>query len=1386
MNKFGKFGMIALSALVMGTACGGLAACGGSPDAIVENAGSSATIVTDKSPDALPDAYSVAYAFLQKQSELQSYTLTTEGSAVASLAGYRQEISNVTYKNGEDYMSRIQSDSALVNMKHQVFVKGDKVVYRNGFEGETSVATKSDYKAIYGISPDDVALGGFIVNTKTLRYAELESESGDTLTYHFILMGDQSVENGTASESATANMRRQSTVFGGLEEAPKFSDIEIRLAVKKDWTPVRYTVECSYNCKKMFPMYVEQALTCTYSRVNKSVTIPDVKEFNDKIGAEPSEVLPSESEENVSLKMLRALSNSFGENGAALGVQAEVNAFTVPVALDGTLALRLDEHALMDGDYLNAAKFRFDLGLGPVAATLANTFTVRYIGDGEFFVMLNNISEGKDHFLYTYDVRVSDLLPEISDQGIALDGLIELFDRMISVEETEAGYTVTLNESMLSLLNTAFGGLLEKAEKAIGDTDGYLTELLDTEFTSLSVTLEGKDAVTAIRMTVEGTPAGNAAQEQLGAAWGIVSAFEGSLASENGLEAALDLEISAFGETAHALGNISVAIDRDKAGTGDYAGAIRAELGLDLSSLRTLSAIADELSFSLSGGVYTVSLKKDGREIFSDGGDIGSLGIGGLVPDMIPASPLSGLGELIRTIDRSVTFATTEGGYSVELKPELLAQLQTKFDAFIDELDGKFGDLGFFRSLLGFKAESVSLFITGQETVSAIGAKIDLSHNGNVTQGRKIGTSVEIGLLENGGMVTEPLDGELLVRIDPSAVWTGEPAVDFVLDMDLSPLYTLLWMAGTFAPAGSLPGYVSSIDSLTVYGSGSGIALVLKDAAGLPIMYREFELSALMPAAYAAEGGASAGLDLGIFRIQSAENGILLSLGEMYVQQLDELYLQLVQTAVEYVTASAGSFGDIAGQLISSMIGATINGVELFIGNDEAGSASLRLDILGVPVFSQDEEDAGKTISLLAVVLGDRGALAEEERGTLLENRGKVEKLRADAQTAQEYIDRIAELENSLDIRGHDGETHTGPYVDRVLALHDEIAALGEEVQSMIENRSLVSDGGRGLLVLQARAQDYYTVAKSFADLLPADDDYSHTDDETWSELNDLFDRSRQGAYGTSVPAISESACMREFVGEERVSAYLEARAAFESEKVSELNERVAALSEQYAEVSDAAEGIEMLRTFYGEIKKKYSLLPEERRSEVTGYSDFCSLVYGNALTCAKEGFEAIKAEAETLAAGEADSLKALFALSDRYAAISYLYTGRDYMESASGTADVFVRWTSDVPAELSALRQETSSASAAAEEALEALTGKYEELLVSEGGKLRGELSEYAAEDGYDFSALEPEQKAELFARVKRWKHLIARVIDGASVSLEEGFTLSDFLNELSRIPLD
>ena len=554
----------------------GAAACTVPEEPNVES-GESTTLATDKSPDRLTPENAV-YAFLQKQRELDSYVITTEGTAVADLLGYRQEVHNTTYKNGEDYLSEAQSSSFLVTMKHQSFSKGGKVVYRNSFDGEMQVAEKADYKKVYGVAADDVSLGGYIINARTIRLCKLEKTEGDTFTYYLCLAGDRSLESGAATESATAGLRLQAREFGSLDNLPAYSDVDVRLTIKKDWTPVSYTSTCSYDAKKIFDMSVTQSLTCTYSEVNGTVTIPDVDAFNAKIGSTPSTVLPAVKEEEPLMALATAFGNTLDEkNGLTMPLSfAAENLLGAPI--DGTLALKLSRDALDAGNVADALTFRLDIDLTsiPLLGGLANTLTVRCPGEGLLLVMLNNRAEGKDNYLFTYAAETDGLTSSLGGD-FTIEGLRDAIDGMVSVEKTDADYTLTLKDAPVQALDAAYQGLLSSLAQTIGDTHGYLASFFGAHFTGLEISLttaeaEGKTVLTGLAADLAATPAENVT---MGEKIGI----------------SLDTMLVGGAIEKPITGDLLLRLFPEALRTGDLYGIVKASLRLDLTPASNLLSL---------------------------------------------------------------------------------------------------------------------------------------------------------------------------------------------------------------------------------------------------------------------------------------------------------------------------------------------------------------------------------------------------------------------------------------------------------------------------------------------------------------------------------------------------------------------------------------------------------------------------------------------------------------------------------------------------------------------------------------------------------------------------------------------------------------------------
>lgn len=368
-------------------------------DVSIENAGQSTLLQTDKSPDELTPE-EVAYAFIYKMSNLQSYKLQSSGATVANImGGYTQNVTDLGYKFGDEVYLQNISTSTFANVNHEAFVKTvngvSKVAYRdNG--GNISVSDRDGnggYKSVYGISPDDLAIGGYIFNSSTIKSSErlegsnryqLKEEYANDLQYHFSI----EVGNKDVHDEATAFAQLQMVQYGELSAAPVFSEIDLWLTISPEWEPRELITHTVYSTKKT--MGVEMSLTCTqditatYTQVNSIIEnpIPDVADFNNAIGSLPSTEVQggnnaaTDEVTGVLMDVFNVLAGQKWSEGVKLGAVLDPNILSreeskiLSKPFNFALYAKYNPEAIESGAYLNAVNFRLDGDIEGVSGIL--------------------------------------------------------------------------------------------------------------------------------------------------------------------------------------------------------------------------------------------------------------------------------------------------------------------------------------------------------------------------------------------------------------------------------------------------------------------------------------------------------------------------------------------------------------------------------------------------------------------------------------------------------------------------------------------------------------------------------------------------------------------------------------------------------------------------------------------------------------------------------------------------------------------------------------------------------------------------------------------------------------------------------------------------------
>lgn len=494
----------------------------------VEKAGESTVIESVNGSPAELSATDVAFAYLGKQKSFTSYKTVTTGSTKAEkgIIKYEQKINNAAYKNGDEYFENSTSNSVFVKMQHQAFVKGDKVVYRNSADGELYVSEKANYKDVYGVSPDDVALGGYIMNAQTIRFAEKTQENDGLLTYRFVLDG------ATAGVNAVKQMKE----FGGLDGYPVFHSVVLYLTVKSDWTPVKLLVESNYDIsiKVLGNLTCTQSLTTEFSDVQGKVEIPSTEEFNAKLGTTPTEVVGGESQKSPFMHIAETFAEQDYDKGVHFGVNFGLGLLSDEMVSDSDLYLKVDKTAIANKDYLGAVSMRMDIDVSkmgfimvmlPMAvpgledtAILSSTenlsgVSLYYIGDGNLYVAF------KDNNQTIRKIITVDLIQTLASviKGIDFNApadfdpaeLITELTRLFDVSETAEGTTFALKQEYVEKLNAAYGELLNEIASAAGDMGMLVTMMLNAELDGLEIKTANADGVLkSVALSVTGKKIG--------------------------------------------------------------------------------------------------------------------------------------------------------------------------------------------------------------------------------------------------------------------------------------------------------------------------------------------------------------------------------------------------------------------------------------------------------------------------------------------------------------------------------------------------------------------------------------------------------------------------------------------------------------------------------------------------------------------------------------------------------------------------------------------------------------------------------------------------------------------------------------------------------------
>ncbi len=380
----------------------GLTGCG-EEEKPITNQDESTIIKNAKSTDEYlkkQDYKSIAYAYIYYLKEgLRSYESETNGTVKAKVMFFNYDIkyTSITYKLGNTFYSKDDSTSALMNVQNEFYMADkEKIVVSNNLK-DYNVYTLSDYHKI-SYTPNQYTVMGYVFNDQSIVKTQVVEDKGDVVTIEYTL------DNELATNLVKVDFKNN----GGLSSYPKFKNVRLTLSMKRDFTPVSYSINAVYDAEKPFigASEVTQESKCLFSNVNQSVTIPNEAFLAGKLGLTPSQVVINDEERAVKDEMLGALKNLDFAKGVNVGGDLTLTLLGTPIVLHLDADVAFDLSRISSDKLYNLLNFRAKLeadeafsSLSSIILTLAGdklgefkdvlkgfkTLEIVYDGDGSFY-----------------------------------------------------------------------------------------------------------------------------------------------------------------------------------------------------------------------------------------------------------------------------------------------------------------------------------------------------------------------------------------------------------------------------------------------------------------------------------------------------------------------------------------------------------------------------------------------------------------------------------------------------------------------------------------------------------------------------------------------------------------------------------------------------------------------------------------------------------------------------------------------------------------------------------------------------------------------------------------------------------------------------------------
>ena len=428
------------------------------------------------------DYKSVAYAYIYNIKEgLTSYESETNGSLKAKIMffDYNIKYSSITYKSGSTFYSKDDSTSTLMNVQNEFYMTSREKILVSRDLKKYDVYTMEDYSKV-SYSVNQYTIMGYVFNDESIISTELLSDKDDNVSIKYTLDNDK----------ATNLVKVDLKATGGLSSYPSYEKIEITLSMKKDFTPISYSLDAVYEASKavLGTSKITQNGECLFSKINENITIPNEDVLKAKLGEQPSEIIIDDEERKVKDDLNNSLKKLDFEHGVFFDGDIALNFLGSDLILDVDANLVFDVKRLTSENIYEVLSFYAKASgdenlnslisiiqsfagdkLGEYGQLLNNFKSIEIVYDGNGSLLLIPTNQDNVH-LMIIKIRLTDVL-DLLLQNINLYNLVSganqdmaSFKRIDGKDENNFQVEMTLNEETISSIKEKVNTFLDNPE----------------------------------------------------------------------------------------------------------------------------------------------------------------------------------------------------------------------------------------------------------------------------------------------------------------------------------------------------------------------------------------------------------------------------------------------------------------------------------------------------------------------------------------------------------------------------------------------------------------------------------------------------------------------------------------------------------------------------------------------------------------------------------------------------------------------------------------------------------------------------------------------------------------------------------------------------------